>query len=118
MAATCPKCSAELPRQVLWNGLKSTTLSSTVPRVEIKCPQCRQLLRITPNSVATIQALAILSYLPITLWIIYLMPALYPHVVAILIFLALIPLTFALLIVLYLKLARFQEKPSTTSIRG
>ena len=46
MAATCPKCLEQLPRQVLWKGLKSGTLD----KAEITCPQCGQVLRITPKS--------------------------------------------------------------------
>ena len=113
MSATCPKCLEELPRQLLWRALKSGTLD----KAEITCPQCRQVLRITPKSLATILALAILPDLPITLWVIFsLAPR--PLEIVILVVLVLIPLTFALLIVFYLKLARFREKPSTTSIRG
>ena len=113
MAATCPKCLEELPRQVLWKGLKSGTLD----KAEITCPQCRQVLRITPKSLATILALAILPAVPITLWFIfYLAPR--PHEIVILVLLVLIPMNIALLIVFYLKLARFREKPSTFSIRG
>ena len=67
MAATCPKCLEQLPRQVLWKGLKSGTLD----KAEIVCPQCRQVLRITPKSLATILALAILPDVPITLWFIF-----------------------------------------------
>ena len=113
MAATCPKCLEELPRQVLWKGLKSGTLD----KAEITCPQCRQVLRITPKSLLTILALAILPAVPITLWFIfYLAPR--PHEIVILVLLVLIPMNIALLIVFYLKLARFREKPSTFSIRG
>ena len=113
MAATCPKCLEQLPRQVLWKGLKSGTLD----KAEIICPQCRQVLRITPKSLATILALAILPDVPITLWFIfYLAPR--PHEIVILVLLVLIPMNIALLIVFYLKLARFREKPSTFSIRG
>lgn len=118
MAATCPKCSAELPRPLLWRALKSGTLD----KAEITCPQCQQVLRITPRSLATILALAILALallpdLAITLWLIFfLSPS--PQEIAILVVAVLIPLTFILLIVFYLMLARFQEKPVTTSIRG
>ena len=113
MAAICPKCREELPRQVVWKGLKSGTLD----KAEIVCPQCRQVLRITPKSLLTILALAILPDLPITLWVIFSL-APQPLEIVILVVLVLIPLTFALLIVFYLKLARFREKPSTFSIRG
>ena len=113
MAATCPKCHTALPRQLLWKALKSGTLD----KVEITCPQCGQVLRITPQSLATILALALLPDVPIILWLI-LNPAPRSPEIVILVLLLLIPLTFALLIVLYLKLARFQEKSSTTSIRG
>ena len=113
MSATCPKCLKELPRQLLWRALKSGTLD----KAEITCPQCQRVLRITPNSLATILVLAILPDLPITLWVIFSL-APQPLEIVILVVLVLIPLTFALLIVFYLKLARFQEKPSTFSIRG
>ena len=113
MAATCPKCRTELPRQLLWKALKSGTLD----KAEITCPRCDQVLRITPRSLATILALTLLPDVPIILWLI-LYPAPRSSEIVILVLLLLIPLTFALLIVLYLKLARFQEKPSTTSIRG
>ena len=113
MAATCPQCFEELPRPLLWRALKSGTLD----KAEITCPQCQQVLRITPRSLATILALALLPDLAITLWFIFfLSPG--PQEIAILVVAVLIPLTFILLIVFYLKLARFQEKPSTTSIRG
>lgn len=113
MAATCPKCLAELPRQLLWKALKSGTLD----KAEITCPQCGQLLRITPKSLATILALALLPHAAITLWfILFLTPR--PQEIVILVVLVLIPLTFILLIVFYLKLARFREKPATTSFRG
>ena len=113
MAATCPKCRGELPRQVVWRGLKSGTLD----KAEITCPQCRQVLRITPRSLGTILALAILPDVPIMLWVIFFL-APRPHEIVILVLLVLIPLNIALLIVFYLKLARFREKPSTFSIRG
>ena len=113
MAATCPNCREELPRQVVWRGLKLGSLD----KAEIVCPQCRQVLRITLKSLATILALAILPTVPITLWFIFSLPP-QPLEMVILVVLVLIPLTFALLIVFYLKLARFQEKPSTFSIRG
>ena len=113
MAATCPICSAELPRRLLWKPLKSGTLD----KAEITCPQCGQVLRITPRSLATILVLTLLPDVPIVLWLI-LNPAPRSPEIIIPVLLLLIPLTFALLIVLYLKLARFQEKPSTTSIRG
>ena len=117
MAATCPKCRGELPRQVLWKGLKSGTPPGALTKAEIICPQCRQVLRITPRSLGTILALAILPAVPITLWFIfYLAPR--PHEIVILVLLVLIPMNIALLIVFYLKLARFREKPSTYSIRG
>ena len=48
----------------------------------------------------------------------HLFPGPAPLEIVILVVLVLIPLTFALLIVFYLKLARFREKPSTFSIRG
>ena len=103
----------QLPRQVLWKGLKSGSLD----KAEIVCPQCRQVLRITPKSLLTILALAILPTVPITLWFIfYLAPR--PHEIVILVLLVLIPMNIALLIVFYLKLARFREKPRPFSIRG
>ena len=113
MAATCPKCLAELPRQLLWKALKSGTLD----KAEITCPQCQQVLRITPQSLATILALVLLPNLAITLWLIFFLTA-SPQEIVILVVLVLIPLTFALLIVFYLKLARFQEKPPGYSLRG
>ena len=61
MAATCPKCRTELPRQLLWKALKSGTLD----KAEITCPQCEQVLRVTPGSLATILALAILAMCPL-----------------------------------------------------
>lgn len=114
MAATCPKCLAELPRPLLWKALKSGTLD----KAEVTCPQCQQVLRITPQSLATVLALALLPEVPILLWCIFFLAPQYPHVTVILVLLALIPLTFVLLIVFYLKLARFKEKPSGYSIRG
>lgn len=114
MAATCPKCLAELPRQLLWKALKSGTLD----KAEITCPQCQQVLRITPKSLATILALAILPEVPILLWCIFFLAPQYPPVIVILVLLALIPLTFVLLILFYFKLARFREKPPGYSIRG
>ena len=113
MAATCPKCLAELPRQLLWKALKSGTLD----KAEITCPRCEQVLRITPKSLATILTLVLLPHVAIVPWLI-LNPAPPSSEIIILVVLLLIPLTFALLILLYLKLARFREKPSTTSIRG
>lgn len=113
MAATCPKCLEVLPRQLLWKALKSGTLD----KAEITCPQCQKVLRITPKSLATILALALLPDVLITLWLVFSL-ALRPHELVILVVLVLIPLTFILLMVFYLKLARFREKPSTTSIRG
>ena len=113
MAATCPKCLAELPRQLLWKALKSGTLD----KAEVTCPQCGQVLRITPKSLATILALVLLPDLAITLWIILFLTA-SPQEIAILVVLVLIPLTFVLLIVFYFKLARFKEKPSGYSLRG
>ena len=112
MAATCPKCRTELPRQLLWKALKSGTLD----KAEITCPQCEQVLRVTPKSLATILALAILPDVPITLWLIFFLAPQSIEIV-ILVVLVLIPLTFALLIVFYLKLARFQQKPPSYSIR-
>ena len=117
MAATCPKCLEQLPRQVVWKGLKSGTPPGALTKAEIICPQCHQVLCITPKSVATILALAILPDVPIMLWVIFFL-APRPHEIVILVLLVLIPLNIALLIVFYLKLARFREKPSTFSIRG
>ena len=117
MAATCPKCREELPRQVVWRGLKLGTPPGALTKAEIICPQCHQVLCITPKSVATILALAILPDVPIMLWVIFFL-APRPHEIVILVLLVLIPLNIALLIVFYLKLARFREKPSTFSIRG
>ena len=113
MAATCPKCLAELPRQLLWKALKS----GTPDKAEVTCPQCQQVLRITPKSLVTILALALLPQAAITLWLIFFLAPRSQEIV-ILVVLVLIPLTFILLIVFYLKLVRFQEKASTTSIRG
>ena len=113
MSATCPKCQAELPRRLLWKPLKSGTLD----KAEVTCPQCEQVLRITPKSLATILVLTLLPDVPIVLWLI-LGPAPRSPEIIIPVLLLLIPLTFALLIGFYLKLARFQEKTSTTSIRG
>ena len=91
--------------------------SGSLDKAEIVCPQCRQVLRITPKSLLTILALAILPTVPITLWFIfYLAPR--PHEIVILVLLVLIPMNIALLIVFYLKLARFREKPRPFSIRG
>jgi len=114
MASTCPKCQAELPRQLLWKALKSGTLD----KAEVTCPQCQQVLRITPKSLATILALALLPEVPILLWCIFFLAPHYPPVIVILVLLALIPLTFVLLILFYFKLARFREKPPSYSIRG
>ena len=113
MAANCMKCHTELPRHLLWKALKSGTLDKS----EVTCPQCEQVLRITPKSLATILVLTLLPDVPIILWLI-LNPAPRSPEIIIPVLLLLIPLTFALLIVFYLKLARFEEKPSTTSIRG
>lgn len=113
MSATCPKCHTELPRRLLWKPLKSGTLD----KAEVTCPQCEQVLRITPKSLATILVLTLLPDVPIVLWLI-LGPAPRSPEIIIPVLLLLIPLTFVLLIGLYLKLARFQEKISTTSIRG
>ena len=113
MGATCPKCLAALPRPLLWKALKSGTLD----KAEVTCPQCQQVLRITPQSLATILALALLPDVAITLWVVFFL-APRPQEIAILVVLVLIPLTLILLIVFYLKLARFREKPLTTSIRG
>ena len=115
MAATCPKCREELPRQVLWKGLKSGTLD----KAEIVCPQCRQVLRITPKSLLTILALAILPTVPITLWFIFFLVPPRLDEITILVLLVLMPLmNIAMLIVLYPRLARFREKPRPFSIRG
>ena len=114
MGATCPKCLAELPRPLLWKALKSGTLD----KAEVTCPQCQQVLRITPKSLATILALALLPEVPILLWCILFPAPHYPPVIVILVLLSLIPLTFVLLIVFYFKLARFREKPPSYSIRG
>jgi hypothetical protein len=117
MAATCPKCSAELPRQLLWKALKSA--SGAVAKVEIKCPQCSQVLRIIPRSLTTILVLANLHSVPIVLWIIIFLPPTGPDVTVMLVLVVLMPLmTIALSIVFYLRLARFQEKRSPYSIRG
>lgn len=113
MAATCPKCLAELPRKVLWKGLKLGILD----KIEITCPQCQQVLRITPESQVIILTLAILPQVTINIWLIpFLDLRLYE--IVLLVVLVLIPLTFALLIFFYLKLARFEEKPPGYSIRG
>ena len=120
MAATCPKCLEQLPRQVLWKGLKSGTPPGALTKAEIICPQCRQVLRITPKSLLTILALAILPTVPITLWFIFFLTP--PR-------LDVIPHAgfggsdapddpLAMLIVLYPRLARFREKPRPFSIRG
>lgn len=114
MAVTCPKCLAELPRQLLWKALKSGTLD----KAEVTCPQCQQVLRITPKSLATILALALLPEVPILLWCVFYLAPRYPPAIVILVLLALIPLTFVLLIVFYFKLARFKEKPPGYSLRG
>ncbi|MCY3756172.1 MAG: hypothetical protein OXG96_00455 [Acidobacteria bacterium] len=114
MAATCPKCLAELPRQLLWKALKSGTLD----KAEVTCPQCQQVLRIVPKSLATILALALLPEVAILLWCIFFLVPHYPPVVVVLVLLALIPLTFVLLMVFYFKLVRFREKPPGYSIRG
>ena len=115
MAATCPKCLEQLPRQVVWKGLKSGTLD----KAEIVCPQCRQVLRITPKSLATILALAILPDVPITLWFIFFLVPPRLDEITILVLLVLMPLmNIAMLIVLYPRLARFREKPRPFSIRG
>jgi hypothetical protein len=113
MAATCPKCRQELPRRLLWKALKSGTLD----KAEITCPRCEQVLRITPKSLATILALTLLPHVAIVPWLILSPDPRSPEII-IPVLLLLIPLTFALLTVLYLKLARFQEKPSTTSNRS
>ena len=118
MAATCPKCREELPRHVLWKGLKSTTPSGAVARAEIKCPQCRQLLCIKPKSAATILALANLHGVPIVLWIIIFLTPPRLDLTVLLFLVVLMPLmTIALSIVLYPRLVRFREKRSTYSIR-
>ena len=113
MAATCPKCQAELPRQLLWKALKSGTLD----KAEVTCPQCQQVLRITPQSLATILALALVPDMAIVLWLVFFLTP-RPQEIVILVVLVLIPLTFILLIVFYLKLARFREKPPSYSIGG
>ena len=115
MPATCPKCREELPRQLLWKALKSGTLD----KAEIICPQCHQVLRITPKSLATILALASLPTVPIVLWIIFFTAPPRLDGTAILVPLVLIPLmNIAMLIVLYPRLARFREKRSPYSIKG
>lgn len=115
MAATCPKCRQELPRQLLWKALKSASVA--VAKVEIKCPLCRQLLSITPKSLRIILVLANLHSVPIVLWIIIFLPAPRLDPTVMLVLVVLMPLmTIALSIVFYLKLARFQEKRSTYSI--
>ncbi len=113
MAATCAKCRQELPRPLLWKALKSGILD----KIKITCPQCQQVLRITPESQVIILTLAILPQVTINIWLI---PFLDPHPLqlGILLLLALTPLTFVLLIVFYFKLARFEEKPPSFSIRG
>lgn len=118
MAATCPKCQGELPRQVLWKGLKSTIPSGAVAKVEIFCPQCRQLLCITPKSLATILALATLPIVPITLWMFFFRTPPRLDLTGHLILLVLYPLMhFALLLVIYPRLAQFRKKPWPYSIR-
>ena len=115
MAATCPKCREELPRQVVWRGLKLGSLD----KAEIVCPQCRQVLRITPKSLLTILALAILPTVPITLWFIFFLVPPRLDEITILVLLVLMPLmNIAMLIVLYPRLARFREKPRPFPIRG
>ena len=119
MAATCPKCLEQLPRQVLWKGLKSGTPPGALTKAEIVCPQCRQVLRITPKSLLTILALAILPTVPITLWFIFFLVPPRLDEITILVLLVLMPLmNIAMLIVLYPRLARFREKPRPFSIRG
>lgn len=115
MAVTCPKCRAELPRQLLWKALKSGTLD----KAEITCPQCHQVLRITPKSLVTILALALLPSVPIVLWIIFFLTPPRLNEITILVLVVLMPLmNIALLIVLYPRLVRFREKPPSYSIRG
>ena len=116
MAATCPKCRHELSRQLLWKAL----ISGVVHKIEITCPQCQQVLRITPESQMIILMLTCLSQGLLLAWCISDLSSQYPHniVIFILVVLALIPLTFVLLIVFYFKLARFREKPPGYSIRG
>lgn len=118
MAATCPKCQGELPRQVLWKGFKSTTPPGAVVKVEIFCPQCRQLLCITPKSLATILALAMLPIVPITLWMLFFRTPPRLDLTTHLVLLVLYPLMhFALLLVSYPRLAQFRKKPRPYSIR-
>ena len=116
MAATCSKCLKELPRQLLWKALKSGVLD----KIEITCPQCQQVLRIATESQMIILMLTLLPHALILAWCMSFLPPQYPQniVFFILILLALIPLTFVLLIVFYFKLARFQEKPPGYSLRG
>ena len=119
MAATCPKCLEQLPRQVLWKGLKSGTPPGALTKAEIICPQCHQVLCITPKSVATILALANLPAVPIVLWCIFFLTPPRLDVTLMLVLVVLMPLmTLSLLIVLYPRLARFREKPRPFSIRG
>ena len=115
MSATCPKCLEQLPRQVLWKGLKLGSLD----KADIVCPQCRQVLRITPKSLLTILALANLPAVPIVLWCIFFLTPPRLDVTLMLVLVVLMPLmTLSLLIVLYPRLARFREKPRPFSIRG
>ena len=77
------------------------------------------MLRITPKSLATILALAILPTVPITLWFIFFLVPPRLDEITILVLVVLMPLmTLSLLIVLYPRLARFREKPRPFSIRG
>ena len=93
--------------------------SGTLDKAEITCPQCGQVLRITPKSLLTILALAILPTVPITLWFIFFLVPPRLDEITILVLLVLMPLmNIAMLIVLYPRLARFREKPRPFSIRG
>ena len=116
MAATCPKCRHELSRQLLWKALRSGILD----KIEITCPQCQQVLRITPESQVIILTLTCLSQVLLLAWCTSYLPPQYPQniVIFILFILALIPLSFVLLLVFYFKLARFQKKRSPYSIMG
>ena len=93
--------------------------SGALNKIEITCPQCQQVLRITPESQMIILMLTVLLHGLILAWCMSFLPAQYPQNIVFftLVLLALIPLTFVLLMVFYFKLARFKEKPPGYSLR-
>ena len=116
MAPNCPKCQIELPRQVVRKGFKLGSLE----KAEIGCPRCQQVLRITPNRAVTIMTVAmLLAAVPIALVAILFLTPPRMDLAGTLFILILYPLTYsALLLVFYLKLARFHEKRSPYFIMG